>query len=95
MGAPYHEYLVNTPDITRTKQEIRDRLHEAASILLTVSSYEHGESSTREITYFPEEVPTTGFIFSRGVIQPDNTEASIVEEDDKYLVLVASIDTDH
>lgn len=93
MGAPYQEYLVNTPDISRTKQEIRDRLHEAASVLLTISSYDHGETSTREVTYFPEETPTTGFIFSRGMIQPDNTEASIIVEDDKYLVLVASIDS--
>lgn len=94
MNSHYHEYLINTDSVSRTKEEIRDHLNKSASILLTISGYENGETVTQEVTFVPEEVPTTGFIFSRGMIQPENTEASIVEEDNKYLVLVAALDQD-
>lgn len=92
MSSHYHEYLINTDSVPRTKEEIREHLNKSASILLTISGYENGETVTQEVAFLPEEVPTTGFIFSRGMIQPNNTEASIVEEDDKYLVLVAALD---
>lgn len=94
MSKHYNEYLVNTPDIARTKEEIRDHLRNAATMLLTVSSYENGESTTRQVEFTPE-APATRFTVSQGVIQPESTQASIIEEDNKYLVLVAALDKDN
>jgi hypothetical protein len=92
----YKEYIVNTNDVSRTKREVKDKLGEAAGVLLVVSTSDHGRASTREVTFVPSEVPPSGFIFSRGMILPDNTEASIKSEDnDKYLVLVAALDNEH
>lgn len=91
MSNRYQEYVINTDNTARTKAEIHQRLHDAASILLTISGYENGETVTREINFAPEEVPKNGFVFSRGMVEPEHTEASIIEEDEKYLVLVASL----
>ena len=93
MTEHYKDYIVNTDDVSRTKREIDDMLRKAADILLVVSTSDHGHASTREVTYVPSEKPKSVFIFTPGMIFPDNTEASIKSEDnDKYLVLVAALD---
>lgn len=97
MSEHYRDYIVNTADVERTKQELRDKLREAAEVLLVVSSHHHGRSSTENVTYVPEQVTESGFTFSRGVIVPQNTEASIKSEDHgngNYLVLVADLNPD-
>jgi hypothetical protein len=95
MSEHYRDYIVNTGDVNRTKQEVREKLHEAAGVLLVVSDHHHGKTSTQNVTFLPQEVHESGFVFSRGVITPQNTEASIKSEDhDHYLVLVADLNPD-
>lgn len=93
MSEHYREYIVNTDSVPHEMQRVREHLQQAAGILLTVSTFEDGHTSTLEITFVPEEIPKSGFVFSRGKILPDNTEATLKTEDNaKYLVLIAAID---
>lgn len=93
MSDHYNEYIINTPDIHRTKEEIRAHLQAATAMLLTVSAYENGHSITRQVEFIPKEIPATKFVVAQGIIQPENTEASIQKEDN-YLLLIAALDNE-
>ena len=86
----YRDYLVNTPDVRETIEDISLTLGKRAEILLEVS--QAGE--TRAVRYMPKSVKISDddTFISRGVILPQETEASLrSENNDEVLVMIADL----
>lgn len=89
MSEAYRNYIINTPDVDKTIEDVAVKLGQRAEILLSVSE----ANSTREVRFLPTFVDTGDEFFSRGVVLPQRTEASIKAEDgERYLVMVANLD---